>query len=66
MGARHRARASSIQIIRVEVVQSSKTRRAQIKQFHDSQIKYPLPHRVEKRLHAPRFTTNRPHTHFAA
>ena len=36
MGARHRARASTIQIIRVEVVEASKTRRPNIKQFHVS------------------------------
>ncbi|KAK2192615.1 hypothetical protein NP493_26g07045 [Ridgeia piscesae] len=64
MGARHRARASSIQIMRVERIQSSKCRRTNIKQFHDSKIKFPLPHRVSRRLHHPRFTTNRPHTSF--
>merc|ERR1712158_49618 len=35
MGARHRARAHSIQIIRVEPVEASKTRRPLIKQMHD-------------------------------
>ncbi|XP_064606252.1 large ribosomal subunit protein eL20-like [Liolophura sinensis] len=64
MGARHRARASSIQIIRLEEVPASKCRRANIKQFHNSKIKFPLPHRVNKRLHHPRFTTARPHTTF--
>ena len=34
MGARHRARANSIQIMRVERIPSSKCRRANIKQFH--------------------------------
>ena len=34
MGARHRARASTIQIMRVEEVPASKTRRPNIKQFH--------------------------------
>nr|ABW23173.1 ribosomal protein rpl18a [Arenicola marina] len=64
MGARHRARAHSIQIIKVEVIASSKCRRSNIKQFHDSSIRFPMPHRVAKRLHKPRFTTVRPHTHF--
>ena len=32
--------------------------------LQNSQIKFPLPHRVSKRLHHPRFTTNRPHTFF--
>ncbi len=36
MGARHRARAHSIQIMRIEVIPASKTRRANIKQFHVS------------------------------
>jgi len=36
MGARHRARTSTIQIMRVEEVEASKTRRSNIKQFHVS------------------------------
>ncbi|XP_060599607.1 large ribosomal subunit protein eL20-like [Ruditapes philippinarum] len=64
MGARHRARASTIQIMRVEEVAASKTRRPNIKQFHDSKIRFPLSHRIEKPQHTPRFTTNRPHTTF--
>ncbi|KAK2192616.1 hypothetical protein NP493_26g07070 [Ridgeia piscesae] len=40
-------------------------RRTNFKKFHDSKIKFPLPHRVSRRLHHPRFTTNRPHTSFA-
>ena len=36
MGARHRARAHSIQIMRIEVIAASKTRRSNIKQFHVS------------------------------
>ena len=36
MGARHRARAHSIQIMRIEVIPNEKTRRANIKQFHVS------------------------------
>merc|ERR1712198_134719 len=64
MGARHRARASSIQIMRVERLLASKTRRPNIKQFHDSKIRFPLTHRVGRRLHHPRFTTRRPLTYF--
>ncbi|ELU12327.1 hypothetical protein CAPTEDRAFT_150312 [Capitella teleta] len=64
MGARHRARAHSIQIMRVAPIAAGKCRRAGVKQFHDSEIKFPLPHRVNRRLHHPRFTTTRPHTHF--
>ncbi|KAK7496719.1 hypothetical protein BaRGS_00012126 [Batillaria attramentaria] len=64
MAARHRARASSIHIIRVEEIAASKCRRSNILQFHNSQIKFPLPHRVNQRLHAPRFCASRPHTTF--
>merc|ERR1711935_329583 len=64
MGARHRARSSSIHIMDVQTIPSSKTRRVGIKQFHDSKIKFPLPHRIGKRLHHPRFTTRRPHTFY--
>ncbi|KAK3103163.1 hypothetical protein FSP39_016936, partial [Pinctada imbricata] len=64
MGARHRARASTIQIIRVQEVEPAKCRRANIKQFHDNKIRFPLTHRIHRKLHAPRFTTTRPHTTF--
>ena len=56
MGAWHRARAHSIQIMKVEEITASK--------FHDSKIKFPLPHRVLRRQHKPRFTTKRPNTFF--
>ncbi|KAJ8301278.1 hypothetical protein KUTeg_021015 [Tegillarca granosa] len=64
MGARHRARASTIQIIKVSEVEASKCRRPNIKQFHNSKIRFPLTHRIHRKLHAPRFTTARPHTTF--
>uniref|UniRef100_A0A8C3SRT7 Large ribosomal subunit protein eL20 n=1 Tax=Chelydra serpentina TaxID=8475 RepID=A0A8C3SRT7_CHESE len=64
MGARHRARAHSIQIMKVEEIAASKCRRPAVKQFHDSKIKFPLPHRVLCRQHKPRFTTKRPNTFF--
>ncbi|WAR25178.1 RL18A-like protein [Mya arenaria] len=64
MGARHRARSSTIQIMRVEEVAANKTRRPNIKQFHDSKIRFPLTHRINRSQHMPRFTTNRPHTTF--
>jgi len=35
MGARHHARAHAIQIIRVEPMEASKTRRPLVKQMHD-------------------------------
>merc|ERR1712096_599117 len=46
MGARHRARAHSIQIIRCESIAASKCRRPLVTQMHDSKIKFPLPRRT--------------------
>ena len=63
MGARHRARAHAIQIIRVETVDANKTRRPLVQQMHDSKIKFPLACRVQKqggRL----IKANRPGTYF--
>ena len=65
MGARHRAQADRIQIIKVQRVQAGDTRRPGVKQFHDANIKFPLPHRVTKRRGVPTFTTRRTRTHFA-
>lgn len=64
MGARHRARATSIQVIKVEIVPDNKCRRPHVTQFHADNLKFPLPHRVNRSLHAPRFTTARPLTTF--
>jgi len=64
MGARHRARACSIQIMKVEPIAASKVKSKNLKQFIESKIKFPLPHRIQRRLHFPRFTTTRPHTKF--
>merc|ERR1712029_1172738 len=63
MGARHRARAHSIQIIRVEPVAASETRRSLVKQMHDSKIKFPLPSRVQKSK-GSMFKAKRPNTYF--
>jgi len=60
MGARHRARADSIQIIRVEAIDANKCRRPHMKQFHDSKIRFPLPVRFDRKFHSPRFTSRRP------
>jgi large subunit ribosomal protein L18Ae len=65
MGARHRAQADRIQIIKVQRINASDTKRAPIKQFHDAKINFPLPHRVTKRVGVPTFTTRRTRTHFA-
>ncbi|RNA15616.1 60S ribosomal L18a [Brachionus plicatilis] len=64
MGARHRARGHSIQIMRVEEIPANKCRRPNVTQFHTSKIRFPLTHRVKMRLNRPRFTTRRPTTCF--
>lgn len=60
MGARHRARADSIQIIKVEEIAANQCRRPHMKQFHDSKIKFPLPNRISRNFHKSRFTTRVP------
>lgn len=65
MGARHRAQADRIQIIKVQRIEAGQTRRAGIKQFHDAKIKFPLAHRITKRRGVSAFTTRRTRTHFA-
>merc|ERR1712168_1441904 len=64
MGARHRARPGSIQILKVAPVAAKACRRSNITQLHNSQIKFPLPRKImsRKSQNAPRFTTKRPNT----
>lgn len=64
MGARHRARAHAIQIIRVEEVKSSACRRPQVKQFHDAKIRFPLPKRIQGAKKGPLFSVRTPRTYF--
>ncbi|CAF0980036.1 unnamed protein product [Didymodactylos carnosus] len=64
MGAKHRARPSTIQIMKIKRLQAKDCRRVHVTQFHDSKIKFPMVNKATKRLHHPRFTTRRPHTHF--
>merc|ERR1712025_564340 len=63
MGARHRARAHAIQIIRCEAVPAGKCRRPLVTQMHDSKIKFPLPCRVSKQG-GGLTKANRPNTYF--
>merc|ERR1712018_446929 len=64
MGARHRARPGSIQILKVARVESSQCKRPQITQMHNKNIRSPLPRKImsRKSQNAPRFTTKRPNT----
>merc|ERR1712072_380571 len=62
MAARHRARATSIQILKIETVESSKVRRPQVKQMLNSKLRFPLPHRVMRSQFRSVFQAKRPHT----
>uniref|UniRef100_UPI00398F5EC8 large ribosomal subunit protein eL20-like n=1 Tax=Pristiophorus japonicus TaxID=55135 RepID=UPI00398F5EC8 len=64
MGAHHRTRAHSIQIMKVEEIPSSKCRCPPHSLFHDSKIKFPLPHRILCCQHKLHFSTKRPNTFF--
>ncbi|KAF5277433.1 hypothetical protein FQA39_LY06246 [Lamprigera yunnana] len=64
MGARHRARAHSIQVIKVEAIKASACRRPQVKQFHDSKIRFPLPKRIQGKSLRSRFSVRKPKTYF--
>jgi len=48
MAGRHRARFSSIHIIKIEEIEASKCIRANTKQFLKANIMFPLPHRVHR------------------
>merc|ERR1711918_338454 len=48
MAGRHRARFSSIHIIKVEEIEASKCIRPNTKQFLKANIAFPLPHRVQR------------------
>jgi len=67
MASRHRARWSSIHIIRVDTIANSAVRRANTLQYLDAKIRFPLPHRVVKVAKAYRktFSAVRPNTHFS-
>lgn len=65
MASRHRARFSSIQIIRVGEIKSADVRRPFMRQLIQPKLKFPLPHRVqraESRTHRPLFLGIRPTT----
>jgi large subunit ribosomal protein L18Ae len=63
MGAKHRARAHAIQIMKIEEIAASKCKRPNVTAFHYSKIKFPLTHKTKMRAHHPRFTTRRPTTY---
>jgi large subunit ribosomal protein L18Ae len=67
MAGRHRSRAQSIQIIRTATVAAKDCKKESTMQYHNSKIKFPLPHRV---LRAPTkqvrslYSATRPTTFF--
>ena len=64
MGARHRAQADRIHILKVQPISAEDAKRPHIKAFHNGKIAFPLPHRVTKRRNVGLFTTRRPLTNF--
>ncbi|CAB3983160.1 60S ribosomal L18a [Paramuricea clavata] len=64
MAARHRARSTVIQILKVEVIPAAKCRRPHMKQLFNSKIRFPLPHRVMKSQFKSKFVAKRPNTFY--
>jgi large subunit ribosomal protein L18Ae len=48
MAGRHRARYESIHIVKIVELKTQDVRRPHMKQFFDSRIKFPLPHRIHR------------------
>ena len=65
MAGRHRVRTRSVQIIDVKEIASKDCRRAYVTEFHDNNIRFPLPHRVQRtseKRYQRRFRPARPNT----
>eukprot|EP01133_Synstelium_polycarpum_P015341 gene15341-18189_t len=64
MASRHSAREKTIHIIEIKEIAAKQARRANTKQFHDSKIKFPLTHRVAKKMpqFKSTFKASRPRT----
>lgn len=65
MSGRHRARWSSIQVLKVEEIQKDDVRRPNTLQFMDDDLKFPLPHirpRASIKSKRPTFLASRPVT----
>lgn len=54
----------TLQIIKVESIAASKTRRAHIKQFHNSKIRFPLVQRYHHKRYRKLFSYRRPETFY--
>jgi large subunit ribosomal protein L18Ae len=67
MAGRHRTRNQSIQIIRTATVPANQCKRVNTLEFHNSKIKFPLPHRILRpasKQHRNVFSASKPNTHF--
>jgi len=65
MAARHRSRFRQVQILKVvEVEKADDIRRPYIKQLLTKNLKFPLPHRINKKAGKKVFSATRPSTFF--
>lgn len=48
LSSRHRARRSSIQIVKTAVIKAADTKRTYTQQFHTNDIKFRLLHRINR------------------
>ncbi|KAG2775484.1 hypothetical protein JG687_00016817 [Phytophthora cactorum] len=65
LAGRHRARPRSIQIMRTAIVAAKDTQKTNVQQFHDSNISFPLSHRLPRaaeKHHNSVFKASRPCT----
>ena len=65
MSGRHRARWSSIQVLKVALIADDDVRRPNTLQFMDPDLRFPLPHtrpRASIKSKRPKFLANRPST----
>ncbi|TMW65372.1 hypothetical protein Poli38472_008014 [Pythium oligandrum] len=65
LAGRHRARPRSIQIMRTAIVAAKDTKKGNVQQFHDANIKFPLSHRIPRpsiKNHRTVFKASRPCT----
>ena len=63
MAGRHRARLSSIQIIKTAAIKAEETKRDPVKQMHDSKIKFPITSNVPRVSHKRYRSTFVAHRH---
>merc|ERR1711871_930169 len=67
MAGRHRSRNKSIQIIRTAQIKAGDCKRDTTKSFHDSKIKFPLPHKIlrpSSKQNRSVFSCKRPNTFY--